>query len=183
MAVFTMTAPSGAGKSYFVKRMVDLRVWIEGISTTTRIIRIKDGEVDGKTYYFKSKDEFLEMDDNAEFAECVEYDGNYYGITKAEIERVQKLGGHIVIIVEHEGYKQIKELYPDSINIFLHMTKEDCMANMLLRGDSLEKALKRIELYDNEMKNSADFDYVVKNVRNKQDATLQILTAIVRQYN
>jgi guanylate kinase len=180
MALFTITAPSGAGKTTLVKALEAYRAWVEGISTTSRIIR--DGEVEGKSYYYKSKAEFIEMDERAEFAECVEYDGKFYGITKEEIKRVQSISKHVVIIVEYNGYKQIKELYPDSVNIFIHMSKEDCLANMLLRGDKMKDAMSRIEKYDDEISKRGEFDYVVKNVRGKQTATEAILIGITNQY-
>lgn len=181
MALFTVTAPSGAGKSTLVNRLSKLNVWNECISTTTR--KARWDEKHGVNYYYITDEEFKHKLDLEEFAEWVTYDGNKYGVEHNEILGVLGTHKHAVIIVEHNGFKQIKEQYPDSVNIFLHMSKEDCMANMLLRGDSLEKATNRIRMYGDEMANSVDFDYVIKNVRDKQDATLQILTAIVRQYN
>ncbi|MFS0905863.1 guanylate kinase [Priestia aryabhattai] len=180
MAIFTITAPSGAGKTTLVKALQSYKAWSEGVSTTTR--KPRDGEVEGVAYYFKSEREFTQIDARHELAEVVEYDGNLYGITKAEIERVQKLSKHIVIIIEYEGYKQIKKLYPDSVNIFIHMSKEDCLANMLLRGDKLEDAMTRIDRYDNEISKRGEFDYVIKNVRGRQTSTESILIGITNQY-
>lgn len=180
MTVFLITAPSGAGKTTIAQKIQSYGDWMECISHTSRDMR--EGEVDGKTYYFVSKKGFQELYDAGHFAERVEYDGNLYGITKAEIERVTKTGRSVFIIVDNDGYKQVKEIYPDAIGIFIHMTKEECMANMLLRGDSIEKALKRIALYDEEIKNRGQYDYVVKNVRNKFDQTISIIRGIIRQY-
>lgn len=181
MAVVTMTAPSGAGKTTLVQRLQNLGVWVEGISTTTR--KIRKGEINGKTYYYIEEPEFDKRVREEQFAEWVKYDGNKYGIEHKEIERASLEGKHVVIIVEHEGFKQIKQQYPDSVNIFLHMSKEDCMANMLLRGDSYEKATDRIRMYGDEMANVVDFDYVIKNVRGKKWATEQILINILKQYD
>lgn len=183
MAVITITAPSGAGKTTIVKKLEASGIWVEGVSATTRKIRKKDGEKEGVTYYYMPKEEFDARVDAGEFAEYVEYDGNKYGILHKEIDRVMLESKHIVIIVEYNGYKQIKELYPDSVNIFLHMTKEDCMANMLLRGDSLEDAEKRIAKYDDEIANRGEFDYVLKNVRDKEGTLGMILSYIVRQFD
>ena len=179
--IFTITAPSGAGKTTLAQALQAYGYWVEAISHTSR--KMRDGEVEGTTYYYKSKDKFQSMIGCEEFAEWVEYDGSYYGISHKEIERVMKTGSHVFIIVDYNGFTQIKEQYPDSVNIFLHMTKEDCMANMLLRGDSIKSATSRIEKYDDEMKNRGEFDYVVKNVRGQQLATESILKAIVSQYS
>jgi guanylate kinase len=180
MGIFLITAPSGAGKTTMVKELQSQGIWEECISHTTRPMR--DGEINGDTYHFVEEDDFVEAYQAGEFAEKVEYDGNYYGITHEEINRVIKNGKHVAIIVEYEGYKQIKELYPEAIGIFLYMSKEDCMANMLLRGDSLEKATSRINKYEDEMKNRNEYDYVVKNVRNKREYTSSIIKSILFQY-
>ena len=181
MAIFLITAPSGAGKTSIAQMIQRQGKWDECISHTTREKR--DGEIEGKTYYYLSRERFEAMYANGEFAEKVEYDGNLYGISKKEIERVMGKGKHVFIIVEYNGYLQIKEQYPEAIGIFLYMSKEDCMANMLLRGDTLEKAQKRIATYDEEMVNREHFDYVVKNVRGKMVSTNYILNGIISQYD
>src|SRR5690606_3695183 len=154
----------------------------EVVSHTTRDIREKDGEVNGVTYYYVSKEDFKKMEDNNEFAERIEYDGNFYGVSKREIDGLLKGQENVYIIVEYEGYKQIKKIYPDAIGIFMYMSKEECMANMLLRGDSLDKAMKRISTYEKEMMSRYQYDYVVKNVRDKQYNTAVIISNIINQY-
>lgn len=175
MALFLITAPSGSGKTTVANFLG--RVWKECISHTTRPMR--DGEEDGVTYYFKTKEEFEKI----EMIEKVAYDGNLYGLSKFEVNDVLSSNSHAYVIVEHEGYKQIKEKYPQAVGIFLYMSKEDCLANMLLRGDSLDKAMKRIKLYDDEVKNRSDYDYVVKNVRDRLPYTGNVIKGIVGQYS
>lgn len=181
MAIFTITAPSGAGKSFLSHKIASYGDWSECISTTTRNMRV--GEIDGKTYYFKDDKTFAQMALDGEFAESVIYNGSRYGITIAEIERVMATKKNVFIIVEYDGYQQIKNIYPDAVGIFLSMSKEDCMINMLLRGDSIKSAMERIELYDEEINNRGEFDYVVKNVRGKQYETENVIRAIIRQYS
>lgn len=180
MAIFLITAPSGSGKTTIAQSLQSKGSWEECVSHTTRPMRA--GEEDGVTYYFTERDKFIEMLENGEFAENVEYDGNLYAISKEEIKRVESKNKHVFVIVEYNGYKQMKEIYPDAIGIFLYMSKEDCMANMLLRGDSIENAIKRISTYDEEMKNIDKYDYVVKNVRNKKDWTERIIVGIIHQH-
>lgn len=179
MAIFLITAPSGAGKTTFVKEMQRISYWKECISHTTRKMRV--GEVDGETYYFVSEDEFTAMSQRNELAERVVYNGNKYGVSKKEIERVLSAKKNVVVIVEYDGYTQMKQVFPDALGIFIHMSKEDCMANMLLRGDSIENALDRIKLYDEEMKNKGEYDYVVKNKRGKFSETSTVIRAIIKQ--
>ena len=181
MAIFLITAPSGAGKTTVSHNLANRGIWKECISHTTRPIR--NGEVEGKTYYYVSKEKFEQMQEADLMAETVTYDGNMYGVSKLEISRVEKLSKHLFIIVEHEGYKQVKAQYPEAIGIFLYMSKEDCLANMLLRGDKMESAMKRIEMYDSEMKNSIEYDYVIKNKRMAFTNTCNIVSNIVSSYS
>ncbi|MER2007154.1 MAG: hypothetical protein ABS939_06840 [Psychrobacillus sp.] len=178
--IYVVTGASGSGKTTIAQAIAKQGEWEECISHTTREIR--DDEVDGKTYYFVSKEDFQMMAISDKLAEQVKYDGNYYGISKEEIERVMKTGNDIFIIAEFNGYKQIKEQYPEAIGIFLYMTKEDCLANMLIRGDKIEKALKRIELYDEEMDNRGEYDYIIRNVRNRRYITENIIKSIIAQH-
>jgi guanylate kinase len=180
MALFLIVAPSGAGKTSVAEKIAKAGVWTECISNTTRPMR--EGEIDGITYYFTNDEDFEDAITMGEFAEMVSYDGHKYGITHFEIKRVMNTGKHVYIIVEHGGYKQVKALYPDAVGIFLHMSKENCMANMLLRGDSIEKAMKRISTYDDEMKNRGEFDYVVKNMRGHMENTIYTIRYIIKQY-
>lgn len=183
MALFLITGMSGAGKTSImdgVRKNMAHRL-SECISHTTRPMR--DGEVEGKAYYFIDEESFQKDKDNDEFAETVEYDGNKYGIANYEIKFRQTQTNHAYIIVNYEGYKQVKEKFPDAVGIFLYAKKEDCMINMLSRGDDLDKANKRIKLYDEEVKNRNDYDYVVKNVRNKMTGTIGVIENIIWSYN
>ncbi|UGO46206.1 guanylate kinase [Bacillus phage vB_BanS_Chewbecca] len=186
MAIFLVTAPSGTGKTTImdcvVEHLFPRGTVSECISHTTRKIRKEAGEVDGETYYYVDSKKFGDMIEDEEFAECVRYAGHSYGITIDEIKRVQEKSRHVYIILNYDGYKQVKQVFPKAVGIFLHMSKEDCMANMLLRKDSMENALERIALYDEEIKNRHDFDYVVKNVRNRLPYTAQVIQSIMRQY-
>lgn len=181
MALFLITAPSGAGKTTIAKSIEKHGEWKECVSVTTREKRTK--EVEGKSYYFVSKDDFLDYKKHDLLIEHVEYDGNYYGMLTEEIRDKLEKNKHAYMIVEYNGYLQIKNKYPDAIGIFLHMSKEDCMANMLLRGDKLESASSRIAKYDEEIKNKKDFDYVIKNVRNKMYLTVDIVRRIISQHS
>jgi len=183
MTLFLITGMSGAGKTSVMEqvRKNNAHRLSECVSHTTRPKR--EGEKDGKAYYFIDEETFKRGLDGNEFAETVIYDGYGYGIAKDEIKHRQAQTNHAYIIVNYEGYKQVKEVFPDAVGIFLYTSKEDCMINMLSRGDSIKKANKRIELYDKEIKNRSDYDYVVKNVRNKMTGTVGIIENIIWQYS
>ncbi len=180
MTLFLITAPSCSGKTTITNQVAGYDDWVECISHTTRPMR--NGEVVGETYYFISDEDFQDMENNDEFAETVEYHGNSYGITKSEISEKLEECKHAYIIVDYNGFLQIKEQFPDAVGIFLYMDKEDCLANMLLRGDNMETAIERISTYHKELENSVSYEYVIKNVRNKKQFTVDIIRNIIRQY-
>lgn len=103
--IVTITGPSCAGKSTLEKALKE-RGFSAVISTTTRPMR--EGEVNGQSYYFIDKSEFKRLEALGAFVESVQFNGNYYGVTAKEIERVAATGKPIVVIVEPNGLMQIR---------------------------------------------------------------------------
>lgn len=162
--LFAVTGPSGSGKTSIMRKLMGNEV----VSYTTRGQR--EGEVDGVDYHFITKELYEEMDANGEFAETAEYNGNFYSATKEEVDS-KLANGDAFFVCEFEGMKQIKELYEDCVTIFLYADKNDCEKNMLDRGDSPEKVEARLSLYESEMTNAIQYDYIIKNVRGERDTT------------
>lgn len=181
MGIYLITGTSGAGKTYLCNILKGMGVWEECISHTTRMPRI--GEKYGVTYYYVDKDEFNRMYDNEEFAEKVVYSGNTYGISKAEISRVLENNENVFVIVDYNGYTQMKEIYPEAVGIFLYETEKQCFKNMIERGDSVESAIERMKNYKNEIKNRNDYDYVIKNAYGRENDTVNIINNIIIQNN
>lgn len=178
--VFVIVGSSGSGKTTIASSLEKLGYWKECISHTTRPMR--DGEVDGKTYYFTSEEEFNGMLSNGEFVEYVEYHSNRYGISKGELERLLNVNTDIFIIAENGGFRQIKEHYPDAISIFIHTSMDDCIKNMLSRGDTLDSAMRRMQTYYDELWHKSEYDYVIKNVDGKLNFAVNIVENIIKQY-
>lgn len=103
--IVTLTGPSCAGKTTLEKRLKDVG-FEQVISTTTRAPRA--GEVDGKAYYFISREAFVANRDGGAYVESVEFNGNFYAVSAEEVKRVAAKGKPIVVIVEPEGLKQIR---------------------------------------------------------------------------
>lgn len=104
--IVTLTGPSCAGKTTLEKRLKEVG-FAQVISHTTREPRA--GEENGKAYHFIDKDEFRRLAGENRFVEMVEFNGNFYGVSAQEIQRVADTGKPIVVIVEPEGLKQIRK--------------------------------------------------------------------------
>jgi len=159
-----ITGPSGVGKGTVVKNVLekDKTIWLS-ISATTREPR--EGEENGKDYYFLTTKKFKEMINNEMLLEWAKFAGNYYGTPINVIKEKIKNGNRVILEIEVEGACQVKEKFPDSISIFLlPPNKKELEKRIRNRGTDNEKSiLKRLERADFEMSASKDFDYVLKN--------------------
>ena len=159
-----ITGPSRVGKGTIVKKLLDTDrdIWLS-ISATTRKPRV--GEKNGENYYFISDKEFRDMIDKKEFLEWAQFAGNYYGTPfSTVIEKIKK--GFIVLLeIEVEGAKQIKEKFPDALSIFLlPPSLEELEKRIRDRGTEKEDAInKRLERANYEIASSDEFDFVLTN--------------------
>ena len=159
-----ITGPSGVGKGTVVKELLDRNkdIWLS-ISATTRIPRI--GEKDGENYYFISDEKFKDMIDKKEFLEWAQFAGNYYGTPLSTVnEKIEK--GFIVLLeIEVEGAKQIKEKFPEALSIFLlPPSKAELEKRIRNRGTEKEEAIdRRLSRANYEIASSDQFDFVLTN--------------------
>lgn len=116
--LFTVSAPSGAGKTSLVNALLARDNSIKvSISHTTRSKR--PGEEDGRDYHFVDKEAFQHMAASGEFLEHAEVFGNYYGTSKSAVEAVLAQGNDIILEIDWQGAQQVRELMPDSQSIFI----------------------------------------------------------------
>lgn len=109
---------SAAGKGTIANELVNTNSsFVLSISATSRDKRV--GEKDGESYFFVSKDKFLQMIDNNEFLEYASYVGNYYGTPKKYVEGKLAEGKNVILEIEMQGAIQIKKIYNDAILIFI----------------------------------------------------------------
>lgn len=155
--------PSGSGKSSIAQHLMYNHGAMKIVSTTSR--KPRAGEVDGIHYHFVSKDKFLEMIDNNEFIEFAKYSDNYYGTTKAEVEKKLKSDKLAVNAMEIGGAMKIKELFPETKIVFCHSDIDVLMQRMNDRGDSFENIKKRVKfLFDEkEYDNVTKADFILNN--------------------
>ena len=159
-----ITGPSGVGKGTVVKELLekDRDIWLS-ISATTRNPRI--GEKDGENYYFLSAERFKDMIDKKEFLEWAKFAGNYYGTPLTTVNEKIAKGFIVLLEIEVEGAKQIKEKFPEALSIFLlPPSKEELEKRIRKRASDKEEAInRRLSRADYEIASSDEFDFVLTN--------------------
>ena len=154
---------SGVGKGTAVKRLVQDYGYSLSISATTRAPR--EGEVDGREYYFKTKEDFMNLIDYNGFIEWAVYVENYYGTPRAFVEKELAAGHNVILEIEVQGAMNIKEQYPDAILIFLTAPSAAELRNRLVGRGTEEAAVieKRMQRAVEESANMESYEYIVVN--------------------
>jgi len=161
-----LSSPSGAGKSTLSKRVLenDSEV-VFSVSATTRSPR--KGEVDGREYYFKTRDEFENLIENNGMLEHAEVFGNFYGSPRAPVEAAIDAGKDVLFDVDWQGGQQIRNsaLQQSVVSIFILPPSIAALRQRLIdRGqDSIEVVEKRMAQSRNEISHWAEYDYVLIN--------------------
>lgn len=162
--LFVVAAPSGAGKSSLVKALLELdsRLTVS-ISHTTRAPRGQ--EQHGREYWFIDNDEFRAMIERGDFFEWAEVHGNLYGTSRAAIEQRMRAGEDVVLEIDWQGARQIKQLFPNAITIFiLPPSYEELLQRLKRRGeDSPDVIDQRMANARTEVAQARHFDYVIIN--------------------
>lgn len=164
--VIIFSAPSGAGKTTLVKHLLkrDLNLSFS-VSACSREKR--PSEVNGKDYYFMSKDQFREKIKEEAFLEWEEvYDGNFYGTLKAEIDRIWSKEKHVIFDVDVVGGMNLKKYFKDNaLAIYVEAPSIDVLEKRLRsRETETEETIeKRIGKAVEEIKYKKDFDQVIVN--------------------
>ncbi len=162
--LIVVSGPSGAGKSTVIARLMreDPDV-VFSVSATTRPPR--EGEIDGKSYFFVTREKFQSMVENGELLEHAEYVGNCYGTPKAPVLASLKAGKSVLFDIEVQGAAQIKAQCPEAILIFVVPSDFSQIEKRLrARGtDSEEKIQGRLMQARRECERATNYDYVVLN--------------------
>ena len=175
------SGPSGVGKDTVLEVVLNKNKDLQkSISLTTREIR--DNEIDGKDYYFISREAFDDMIKNNEVLEFAKYGKNFYGTPKAPIDKWLSEGKTIILKIEVQGAKKIKELYPDAVGIFIMPPSMDELEKRLrFRGTESEDDIqRRLDIAKSEIEKSVDYDYLVVNdeIDLASDNVLNIVKAL-----
>ena len=177
-----LSGPSGVGKSSIVKKVMEQHPKLRfSVSATTREMR--PGEVDGISYYFVTREHFMNMVEQGELLEHAEYVGNCYGTPAKPIDEALELGYDILLDIEVQGAMQVREKRPDAVSIFIMAPSfEELERRLIGRGDTApDKIKKRLETAKWEYTIAPNYDYLVVSetglVEKAADEILSIIKA------
>lgn len=177
--LFVVSAPSGAGKTTLCQRLKDVLNDIRfSVSYTTRSPR--EGEINNVHYTFVDEEEFRSMISEGEFIEWAEVHGNFYGTSKKRVEDIISSGFDVLLDIDVQGARKIKDYYPQSVLIFVLPPSIEALRKRLLgrRTESEDAIRKRINNAIDEIKEFVNYDYVIIN--NILDEAVKDLLSIIR---
>ncbi len=176
--VFVITGPSGVGKGTLIRGLMERLPALElSVSATTRAPRA--GERDGVDYHFMSREEFARRVAAGEFVEHADYAGRSYGTLRSELEARIAAGVPVVLEIEVQGARQVREALPEAVQVFIAPpSREALRARLLARGtDDPEEVERRLQVAEQELAARSEFEHVVVNDRLEE--ALDQLTEIV----
>lgn len=163
--LFTISAPSGAGKTSLVKALLQKRAASVAVSVSHSTRTRRPGEVDGEAYHFVSVEEFEEMAAAGEFLEHARVFDNCYGTARASVEALLASGRHVILEIDWQGARQVKQKLPETVGIFiLPPSRAQLEQRLRDRGTDDETVIaRRMRDADREMSHFGDAEYLVIN--------------------
>ena len=172
-----VSGPSGSGKSTVTKLVKDKLNIPLSISATTR--KPRNGEIDGKDYFFLSKEEFKNKIANDEFYEYAEVHGNYYGTLKKTVEENLDKGLNVILEIDVQGALIAKEKKKDAVLVFFRTKDMDILEKRLRdrKTDSEEVIQTRLKNAETELKYEDEYNYTIIN-ENLDDSIQELIDII-----
>ena len=180
--IVIISGPSGAGEDSIIDGLAKFTQVNRVITTTTREKR--EGENDGSPYYFISKEDFESKIANNEMVEWAkQYNGNLYGVTRFELERVNALGGVGTWKIEYQGVISAKKLFPEIKSIFIMADSLDTLIMRIRsRGNVTEEFIRdRMEYTKEWLKHEDIYDYKVINHQGKLKEAIAEIVEILKK--
>ena len=178
-SLYVISGSSGVGKGTIIKEFLAKNPNFSlSISYTTRNKR--EGEIEGVSYFYVSKEEFKKSIENDEFLEWAEFSENYYGTKKEFVEKSLSKGKDLILEIDTQGAIQLKEKMNDAVLIFIAPPSyQDLEFRLRNRNTESEEAIaKRLEFVKLEIENSKLFDYLVVN--DQVDIAIEELERIIK---
>ncbi|CAH9085796.1 unnamed protein product [Cuscuta epithymum] len=179
--IIVISGPSGVGKDAVIKRLREVRENIHFVVTATSRQK-RAGEVDGKDYYFVSKDEFLSMIAKNELLEYALVYGDFKGIPKQQIRDYLGKGCDIVLRVDIQGAATLRKILGNgAVFVFLVAESEEALVKRLIerKTETKETLLVRVATAREEVRHMRSFDYVIVNREGELDGAVKLVEAII----
>lgn len=176
--LIVVSAPSGGGKSTILRTLLKEDATLSySISATTR--RAREGEVEGRDYYFMNVEEFKRLIDEDAFFEWAIVHGNYYGTLKREVEAKIADGRDVILDIDVQGSLALKQDYPDSVLIFVLPPSIATLERRLRARGLDDEATMQVRLNNarSELRRSPEYDFVIVN--RKLDDTIRSIRTII----
>ena len=180
-SIIIISGTTCAGKGTVIKELLKRNDNLKlSISYTSRPIR--PGDKEGATYYFVSKETFLEKIKNGDFLEYALVHGNYYGTPKGEIIEMLDKGYDVILEIDVEGAKKIKEMFPSTILIFIMAPSMEVVKERIKsrNSESTEQILDRFKTAYQEINEVYNYNYVVVNDV-LEDAVLKVQSILISE--
>ncbi|HTZ18057.1 MAG TPA: guanylate kinase [Dissulfurispiraceae bacterium] len=177
--LFVVSAPSGAGKTTLCRKAgEEVPGLLHSVSFTTRAPR--PGEVQDVHYTFIDQDEFRAMICDGEFIEWAEVHGNFYGTSRGRIEAIIGSGNDVILDIDVQGARKIREYYPESTLIFVLPPSMDALEKRLFdrMSDSAEVIERRLKKAREEISEYKYYDYVIVN--DLFEEAFEVFSSIIR---
>lgn len=162
--LLVMSGFSGAGKGTVVRGLLDSEEgYALSVSATTRAPR--NGEVDGESYHFVTKEVFERMIRDDELLEHATYVNNYYGTPKKYVFEQLQQGRNIILEIELQGAIKVREQFPGAVMVFIVPPSIEALKDRLVgRGtETMDVILKRLHRAEEETEFIKDYDFIVEN--------------------
>jgi len=168
--LFTVSAPSGAGKTSLVKALLEQRADAVAVCVSHSTRAIRPGEVDGDAYHFVGLERFNQMVEDGEFLEYAQVFDNFYGTARSSVETLLASGKHVILEIDWQGARQVKAKMPETVGIFiLPPSRAELEQRLRARGTDDETIIaRRMGDADREMSHYHDAEYLVINDRFEQ---------------
>jgi guanylate kinase len=162
--LFVITGPSGVGKGTLIRKLLERVPALElSVSATTRPPR--PGEQDGVDYHFLSEEEFDRLADAGDLLEHATYSGRRYGTPRAEVEPRLRDGRSVVLEIEVQGARQVREAMPEAVQVFIAPPSAGALRERLegRATDRPEEIERRLGVAEEELEARGEFGHVVVN--------------------
>jgi guanylate kinase len=162
--LFVITGPSGVGKGTLIRRLLYRVPGLElSVSATTRPPR--PGERDGIDYHFKSDEEFDRLAREGQLLEHATYSGHRYGTPRSEVEPRLAAGKSVVLEIEVQGARQVREAMPEAVQVFIAPPSPDALRKRLesRATDHPEEIERRLSAAEEELAARSEFGHVIVN--------------------